>query len=147
MEINVDIIKELIESLNRSTFDSLKLETEQFKLSLERNAASAVSVLPAAIEVNTAAVAVEPKKPEQPAVQKGNILKSPIVGTFYSAASPEKPPFAKVGQSVKRGDTLYIVESMKLMNDITSEYDGTITEIFVQNAQPVEYGQQIMRIE
>ena len=61
--------------------------------------------------------------------------------------SPEKPAFAKVGQKVKKGDTLFIVESMKLMNEITSEYDGTIAEILVEDGAGVEYGQTVMRIE
>lgn len=145
MELNVDIVKELIECLNSSSIDSLRLETDDFKLSLERSA-GAVQAVPAAVSqsVITAEVTAPEKKPEAP---KGNIVKSPIVGTFYAAASPDKPPYAKVGQAVKRGDTLFVVESMKLMNEVTSEFDGTVAEILVKNGQPVEFGQPIMRIE
>lgn len=153
MEINVDIIKELIGCLNNSSLDILKLETDQFKLTIERNKATVNNTQPApTLEVNSFAVAApeqkketEQKKEVEP--KKGNIVKSPIVGTFYASASPEKPSFANVGQHVKRGDTIYIVESMKLMNEVTSEFDGTVSEILVQNGQPVEYGQPVMRIE
>jgi len=72
---------------------------------------------------------------------------SPIVGTFYASSSPEKPSFVKVGSKVKKGDTLCIVEAMKLMNEIQSEFDGEIVEILVNNEQMVEYGQAIFKIK
>ena len=74
-------------------------------------------------------------------------MRSPIIGTFYSAASPDKPPFVSIGQSVKKGDVLFIVESMKLMNEIKSEYDGVVRELLVQNGESVDYNQPIMVIE
>ena len=74
-------------------------------------------------------------------------MRSPIIGTFYSAASPDKPPFVSIGQSVKKGDVLFIVESMKLMNEIKSEYDGMVRELLVQNGESVDYNQPIMVIE
>lgn len=77
----------------------------------------------------------------------GNIVKSPIVGTFYAAASPDKPPFVTVGQQVKKGDVLMIIESMKLMNEIQSEFDGKVADILVKNGDAVEYDQPIMIIE
>ncbi len=77
----------------------------------------------------------------------GNAVKAPIVGTFYSAPSPEKPAFVQVGQQVKKGDILFIIESMKLMNEIPSEYDGVVKQILVSNASAVEYDQPIMIIE
>lgn len=148
MEMNVDLIKDLINCLNSSSLDILKLETEDFKLVLERNTKNetvAVQQAPS-LEVKSVAVAAPAERAvkEEP---KGNIVKSPIVGTYYASSSPEKPSFVKQGQKVKRGDTIYIVESMKLMNEITSDFDGTVAEIYVQNGQPVEYGQPIMRIE
>ena len=73
-------------------------------------------------------------------------ITSPMVGTFYSKASPSSPAFVKVGDKVKKGDVLCIIEAMKLMNEIESEYDGTVTEILAENGQPVEYGQPLFRI-
>ncbi len=76
----------------------------------------------------------------------GNLVVSPLVGTFYTAPSEDAKPFVSVGDTVKKGQTLAIIEAMKLMNEIESEYDGTITEILVNNAEPVEYGQPLFRI-
>lgn len=153
MDINIDVIKELISSLGEADFDSLNLETKDFKLKIERGAHGEVKTFTQAstlvepaptgtIATAEAKVAVENKKEV-----KGTVLKSPIVGTFYTAPSPDKSAFATVGQKVKRGDTLYIVESMKLMNEVASECDGTVAEIYVKNGQPVEFNQPIMRIE
>ena len=77
----------------------------------------------------------------------GNIVKSPLVGTFYTAPSEDAQPFVKVGDTVKKGQTLAIVEAMKLMNEIESEFDGVVTEILVENEDNVEYGQPLFRIQ
>ncbi len=77
----------------------------------------------------------------------GNVVKAPIVGTFYAASSPDKPPFVKVGQQVKKGDVIMIIESMKLMNEVQSDFDGTVAEILVKNGEAVEYDQPIMIIK
>lgn len=77
----------------------------------------------------------------------GNLVKSPLVGTFYAAPSEDAEPFVKVGDTVKKGQVLAIVEAMKLMNEIESEYDGTVAEVLVENAQGVEYGQPLFRIK
>jgi acetyl-CoA carboxylase biotin carboxyl carrier protein len=76
----------------------------------------------------------------------GVIVSSPFVGTFYRAPSPDSPPFVDVDQKVKKGQVLCIVEAMKLMNEIECEVDGTVAEIFVQNATPVEFGEKLFRI-
>lgn len=77
----------------------------------------------------------------------GNIVKSPIVGTFYAAPSPDKPAFVKVGDKVKKGDIIMIIESMKLMNEIQSDFDGVVDKILVSDGQAVEYDQPIMIIK
>ncbi len=76
----------------------------------------------------------------------GNIVKSPIVGTYYSAPGPDKDPFVTVGKEVKKGDVIMIIESMKLMNEVQSEFDGVVKEILVENGSPVEFDQPIMII-
>ena len=94
--------------------------------------------------VETAAPAQQ--EPEQIAEEKGgNVVKSPLVGTFYAAPSEDAQPFVKVGDTVKKGQTLAIVEAMKLMNEIESEFDGVVTEILVENEDNVEYGQPLFR--
>ena len=77
---------------------------------------------------------------------EGNIITSPIVGTFYRKPSPDKDPFIKVGDSVEQGDVLCIIEAMKMMNEIKSDYSGKIVSIDVEDGQPVEYGQHIITI-
>ena len=98
---------------------------------------------------NTVETAVPAQQePEQIAEEKGgNVVKSPLVGTFYAAPSEDAQPFVKVGDTVKKGQTLAIVEAMKLMNEIESEFDGVVTEILVENEDNVEYGQPLFRIQ
>jgi acetyl-CoA carboxylase biotin carboxyl carrier protein len=91
-----------------------------------------------------APAAPAPAAPEQP---KGHTLKSPMVGTFYRAPSPGAPSFVEVGQTVSKGQTLCIIEAMKLLNEIESDMAGTIKAILVENGQPVEYGQPLFLIE
>lgn len=91
----------------------------------------------AAVQVNDAA--------QSPAIS-GNVVKSPIVGTFYAAPSPDKAPFVRIGDSVKKGDVIMIIESMKLMNEVQSEFDGVVKEILVSDGQAVEFDQPIMII-
>lgn len=98
------------------------------------------------VTMNAAAAGAAPTVEAQNAVC-GNVVKAPIVGTFYAAADPSKPPFAEVGKHVKKGDVLMIIESMKLMNEITSEYDGVVKQILVKNGEAVDYDQPIMIIE
>jgi acetyl-CoA carboxylase biotin carboxyl carrier protein len=82
-----------------------------------------------------------------PAPEPGHVLKSPMVGTFYRAANPNSPPFVEVGAQVKEGDTLCIVEAMKLMNEIECDKSGVVKAVLVENGQPVEYGQPLFVIE
>jgi acetyl-CoA carboxylase biotin carboxyl carrier protein len=82
-----------------------------------------------------------------PAEPQGHVLKSPMVGTFYRAPSPGAPSFVEVGQSVTKGETLCIIEAMKLLNEIESDATGVVKAILVENGQPVEYGQPLFRIE
>ncbi len=103
---------------------------------------SQMAAASAAVEDGTvAAVAISTK-----AEVCGNAVKAPIIGTFYLTPAPDKEPFVKVGQTVKKGDVIMIIESMKLMNEIQSEFDGVVTQILVENGKPVEFDQTIMII-
>ena len=88
-----------------------------------------------------------PTAPAAPAEKKGHVITSPFVGTFYRNPSPDQPPYVEVGSTVRKGQTLCIIEAMKLMNEIESEVAGKVAEILVENAQPVEFGQALFRIE
>jgi len=89
----------------------------------------------------------EPATPSEPEAPPGHVVKSPMVGTFYRSPSPGAPPFIEQGSVVKAGDTLCIIEAMKLLNEIEAEVGGTVTKILVDNGQPVEYGQPLFLIE
>lgn len=91
--------------------------------------------------------AVPANAPSAPTVPDGNVVKAPLVGTFYAASAPDKPPFVTVGARVKKGDVLMIIESMKLMNEVQSDFDGVVSEILVSNGQAVEFDQPIMIIK
>lgn len=107
--------------------------------------APADTPVPAAPPVPTPEPATPAATP--PARSTGTPVKAPIVGTFYSASSPDAPAFVKVGDTVQAGQVLCIIEAMKLMNEIEAEIGGTVREILVKNAEPVEYGQTLFIIE
>lgn len=141
MNYSVEEMKELMRAFRESGLQELRLSEGDCKLCLR---AAAPSYSPAPL----AAAAVEAPEVFAPmAPRGGSMVKSPIVGTFYTAPSPEAEPFVKVGDRVKKGDVLFIIESMKLMNEVTSEYEGTVAEILAKSGDPVEYGQELMRIE
>ncbi|MDE6732774.1 MAG: acetyl-CoA carboxylase biotin carboxyl carrier protein, partial [Oscillospiraceae bacterium] len=104
-----------------------------------------VGAIPAAVAPVAGADIPAEKKADVP--EKGNFITSPIIGTFYTSPSPEKPCFVKVGDTVNAGDVVCIIESMKLMNEITSEFSGRVAEVYVNNADSVEFGQKLFRIE
>ena len=111
----------------------------------EQHALPAIPV--AALPAPTAASRAEERKAAAEADPNQHVLTSPIVGTFYRQASPEAPPFVEVGSRVKKGQVLCIVEAMKLMNEIESDVDGVVLEIYPQNAQPIEYGEPLFSIK
>jgi acetyl-CoA carboxylase biotin carboxyl carrier protein len=111
------------------------------------HAAPVAAAIPAPLAAVPAPASAAASKGEAKGEAKpGTEVKSPFVGTFYRSPSPDSPPFTDVGQKVKKGQTLCIVEAMKLMNEIEAEADGTVAEIYVQNATPVEFGEPLFRI-
>lgn len=150
-EKKIQIIKKLAfdmaDKLKKNELSAFDLEYDDLKISVRRDAPTVISGPAAPVEVSA------PIPVEKPAPQKseeeitGNIVKSPIVGTFYKASSPESEPFVKIGSSVHRGDVLCIIEAMKMLNEIESEFDGEVTRILVSDGEMVEYGQPIMVIE
>ena len=102
---------------------------------------------PVAAPAPVAAAVAEAAVPAAEELPSGHVIKSPMVGTFYRAASPGANPFVDVGQTVSEGDTLCIIEAMKLMNEIESDTSGTIVKVFPENAQPVEFGEPLFVID
>ena len=97
-------------------------------------------------QVNVATQAIAAEAAAAPAEPEGNVVKSPMVGTFYSAPAPGNPPYVEVGSSVKQGDTLCIIEAMKLLNEIEADTSGVVKQILVENGEPVEFGQPLFVI-
>lgn len=98
------------------------------------------------MQAPAAPVAAAPAAPAAPAAIEGHVVKSPMVGTFYRAASPGSAPFVDIGKNVSSGETLCIIEAMKLLNEIESDFTGSIKQILVENGQPVEFGQPLFII-
>jgi len=102
--------------------------------------------MPQTMPMPAAAPAASTAAPAAPAEPEGHIVKSPMVGTFYRASAPSNPPFVEVGSTVKSGDTLCIIEAMKLLNEIDADASGVVKQILVENGQPVEFGQPLFVI-
>jgi acetyl-CoA carboxylase biotin carboxyl carrier protein len=140
-------IKKLIEIIEESGIAELEIKEgeESIRISRYSAAPAAVAYAPAPVAAAPAVAASAAATPEEKI--SGHAVKSPMVGTFYRSASPGTKVFTEVGQSVQVGDTLCIIEAMKILNQIESDKSGTITKILVENAEPVEYGQPLFIIE
>jgi len=145
-------VKKLIELLEESGIDELEIHEGEESVRISRHgkapAQTVYAPMPAAAPTApVAASAVAPQAAQEAAPKlSGTVIRSPMVGTFYRAASPTSANFAEVGQTVKKGDILCIVEAMKMMNHIEAEASGVIESILVENGQPVEYDQPLFTI-
>jgi acetyl-CoA carboxylase biotin carboxyl carrier protein len=136
-------LKKLIDLVQESGIAELEITEGEEKVKIVKGGAVSVSAAPpAALLAAPAAAAVAPAA-EVEAVQEGHVVKAPMVGTFYRSSSPDAKPFVEVGQAVKEGDTICIIEAMKLMNEIEADASGAVKAILVENGQPVEYGQPL----
>lgn len=143
--MDIDKLKALVKFMEDNNLAELEIEDKDAKVKLRKNIPS---VLPAAAPI------IPPSNTEKPQAQPeakrpSNLveIKAPMVGTFYRAPAPDAAPFVEIGDEIKSGDTLCIIEAMKLMNEIKSDVKGKIKEILVENAEPVEYGQVLFLVE
>jgi acetyl-CoA carboxylase biotin carboxyl carrier protein len=151
-------LKDIIDFIAKSNLDEVNIETEGFKISVKR-AATPIAAAPVAIQAErqapapvaappAAAPAAEPEKPAAPVSSKKTVeVKSPMIGTFYRAASPDKPSLVNVGDEIKVGQSLCIIEAMKLFNEIESDITGRVVKIMAENSTPVEYDQVLFLVE
>ncbi len=160
--IDLEFLERLIQAIDKSSLDSIEIERGGTRVRLAKTP-PALPVSPAmtgpAAAMPLAASPSAPPSAAQGAGTEGpspgagpaesNLIEitSPMVGTFYRAPAPDAPPYVEKGTRVSKGDTLCIIEAMKLMNELESEVEGTIVEILVENAQPVEYGQVLFRVD
>ena len=160
--IDLEFLERLIQAIDQSSRDSIEIERGGTRVRLSKSAPAPTGVAMAPLGAHTmhapapapAAPATAPAAgsapaPEPPSAKASNLLEitSPMVGTFYRAPAPDAPSYVEKGKRVSKGDTLCIIEAMKLMNELECEVEGTIVEILVDNAQPVEYGQVLFRVD
>ncbi len=139
-------IKQLIEEMGNSKLTAVDIEfPDGTKISMKKEDKMQEKIIQNTpiVENNT----IENQKKEDKNEKKGNIIKSPMIGTFYLKSSPTAEPYIEIGKEVKKGDVLCIIEAMKLMNEIESEYTGKVIEILVKDGDVVEYGTPLLRIE
>ena len=141
---NIDEIKELIALLEESSLSVLEVKDDDKKVRLEK--AQTAAAAPAAVTVNAAPVQAAPAPAAEPE-DDGKTISAPIVGVFYAAPSPESEPYVHVGQKVKKGDVVCIIEAMKCMNEIQAEEDGEIAAVLATNGELVEYNQPLFAIK
>ena len=149
--MDLKAIKQVVEMMKRSEISEFEIEEKDFKLRLSRKNGD-TQIIQAAAPVAAAPIApaapAAPATAAAPAEEQGvSVVKSPMVGTFYTAASPESPVFTKVGAKVSADSIVCIIEAMKVMNEIQAELSGTITEVLVENGEAVEYGQPLFKVK
>ena len=143
MENNYNEIKKIIEEMGNSNLDSLEIEFPNgLKIKMDKKTEKTTAPVVSNKVINN----IQPENTSQEE-ENYKIIKSPMVGTFYTSSSPKAAPFVKVGDKVKKGQVVCIVEAMKLMNEIESEFDGEIVEICKNNEDMVEYGTELFKIK
>jgi acetyl-CoA carboxylase biotin carboxyl carrier protein len=155
--MDLDFLERLIQALDESSLDSIEIERGGTRVSLAKTPRQAavgahqvpLPPIPAPVPVVPADAVGSAAPAAGPAEVSSNLIdiESPMVGTFYRGPAPDAPPYVDTGTDVGPGDTLCIIEAMKLMNELECEVKGTIVEICVENAQPVEYGQVLFRVD
>tara|TARA_B100000508_G_scaffold138889_1_gene135835 strand:+ start:666 stop:1130 length:465 start_codon:yes stop_codon:yes gene_type:complete len=149
-------IKKLMELLEESGIAEIEVKEGEESIKLSRNTQAVQTIINPPAETNQTITAIDnvkdtavtdDKKDKSKELPDGDIITSPMVGTFYRSASPESKPFVEKGQKVSKGDTLCILEAMKMMNQVNAETGGTIIDILVDDAEPVEFGQPLFVIK
>ena len=150
--MDLEFIQSLIKALDESSLDSIDIERGGTRIRLSKSAPAVGPVAAAGPSVAGASAPVAATAPAEAAAAAPSTahlvdVKSPMVGTFYRSPAPDAPSYVERGARVSKGDTLCIIEAMKLMNELESEVDGTVVEVCVDNSVPVEYGQVLFRID
>lgn len=152
MQFDLNQLRELLAILNQTDIAELSLKSDDFELTIrkgDRSSTQAVITSENSAAMVSAVETAAPQPEPAPAPVDKNWIEiiSPMVGTFYRAPAPDEPPFVEMGDTIRRGQTVCIIEAMKLMNELEAEVNGVVKEILVENGQPIEYGQPLMRVE
>ena len=145
MQVDTDLVRELAAMLNNTGLSEIEVEDGERKIRVSRMMTAVAAPMAAAPVAAQAAAPASAAAPSAPAIS-ANAMKSPMVGTVYLTPEPDAAPFVSVGQQVKAGETVLIIEAMKVMNPIVAATSGTVTEIYVESGQPVEYDQPLLVI-
>jgi acetyl-CoA carboxylase biotin carboxyl carrier protein len=157
--MDLKLIKNLLNMIAESDVSEVSIEEGDFKIKIKKQgeaqnyslppvfSAPPVQAVPVEVTLPVASNPATANSASAPSSSSTTIIKSPIVGTFYKAPSPDSPSFVEVGKTVSKGDALCIIEAMKIMNEIESEYSGKIVRIIAENGQPVEFDQPLFEIE
>ncbi len=149
--MNIKEIKELVEIFEESSLNKIELSKDGFSIALERGMGGGVVTMPAAAFAQAPQIAAPAAQnapvAEAPKASAGESIKSPMVGTFYRCSSPDAPPYVKVGDTVRKGQTVAIIEAMKIMNEIEAEFDCRILDVYPEDGHPVEFGSPLYKIE
>lgn len=145
MKFDIEYVEKLAKVLADNSLTEISLEDGEQAITLRKEVTGVLAAPAVSAPVAASQASAPVEKPVE--VKKGKPLTSPMVGTFYKAPSPDAKPFVEVGQTIKEGDVVCIVEAMKLMNEIEAEVSGKIVEICVTDGQPVEFGQVLMYVE
>ena len=146
-------IKKLLEAFDKSTANVLEYENEEFRIYLDKSASVVQSAAPQVVaptpiqNVSAAPSTASETVENKVECEEGELITSPMVGTFYQPPSPDSPPYVKVGDKVKKGQTLCIIEAMKIMNELEAEFDMEILEVLVEDGQPVEFDTPLFRVK
>jgi acetyl-CoA carboxylase biotin carboxyl carrier protein len=149
-------LKKLIDLVQESGIAELEITEGEEKVRIARGGAVSITppasggpqfAVPASAPAAPAAAAASAAAPAAEAAPGGHVVKSPMVGTFYRAPSPDAKPFVEVGATIKAGETICVLEAMKLMNEIEAEFKGRVVQVLVENAQPIEFGQKLFLVE
>ena len=151
MKFDTDYIEKLAKIISDNGLTEISMEDGEQAITIRKDlpevVAPAMPLPPLPVQGSVSAPAVQAAEAPKEEPKRGNPIISPMVGTFYSKPSPDAEPFVRVGDEITVGDTVCIIEAMKMMNEIESEFSGRITEVCVSDGEPVEYGQTLMYVE
>jgi len=145
--MDIKDLKKILEAFDKSKANVLEFENDEFRIYLDKSATSPAQITAVSQPVQPQEAIVQKVEAKTECETEGELITSPMVGTFYQAPSPDSPPYVKVGDKVKKGQTLCIIEAMKIMNELEAEFDMEILEVLVEDGQPVEFDTPLFRVK
>ena len=146
--MDIKELKKILEAFDKSSANILEFENDEFRIYLDKSSSTSVNPpVPSTMASQVQEPIVQKVEAKPECEVEGELITSPMVGTFYQAPSPDSPPYVKVGDKVKKGQTLCIIEAMKIMNELEAEFDCEILEVLVEDGQPVEFDTPLFRVK